>query len=218
MSPFSGVDFQGGASIAGEIDESTVQAGDYLVLAGTTTPHQITMVNSATTLTLASGVSPTSAGTPYTIIRAPRRLPSEDIIQMPSNMVIEQQRPVPGNAGFNYCSNIPQRGLIDSSHPAPGVPVSEILFAPSGAVVGQGTQADKIYLWLRELQVRSLTPVNGQPMPPVLRSFWPCRFARDLSASIPWRPVLLVRRSGPVMTPMRMSEVRDPRGCEPECS
>ena len=151
---FSAVDFQGGAAYAGEIDESTVQAGDYFVVQGTTVPHQITQVVSPTQIVLASSAGTTS-NIPYAIVRAPRRLPSEDIIQMPSNMIIDNSA-VPGNAGFNYCSNIPQRGLIDSSHPSPGVPVSEILFAPSGAVVGQGTQADKIYLWLRDSKRKAL--------------------------------------------------------------
>jgi prepilin-type N-terminal cleavage/methylation domain-containing protein len=160
--PSNVVDFQGGAAYAGEIDESTVQAGDYLVMAGTTAPHLITTVISATSLTVASNISPATAGTPYSIIRAPRRLPSEDIIQMPSNMIIDNSA-VPGNTGFNYCKNLPQRTLTDTM--GGSQVVSEIVFAPSGAVVGQGTQADKIYLWLRDSNVK-LWPQIGQPMAP----------------------------------------------------
>ena len=38
---FSNVDFQGGANFIGEIDESTVQAGDYFTVSGLPTPHMI---------------------------------------------------------------------------------------------------------------------------------------------------------------------------------
>jgi prepilin-type N-terminal cleavage/methylation domain-containing protein len=162
------VDFQGGAAYAGEIDESTVQAGDYFVAGGTTTPHLITKVIDATHLLLFSPASsaPPAAGSSYTIFRAPRRLPSEDTIQMPSNIVIDNSA-VPGavvGSPPNYCQNIPTRGLIDSSHLAPGVPVSEIVFALSGAVVGQGTGADKVYLWLRDSSLK-LRPVANSVAP-----------------------------------------------------
>ena len=145
----TGVDFQGGASYMGEIDESTVQAGDYFTLTSPLTPHRINKVfidttnGNAPALMLDSPVT-VPPGTSYAIIRAPRRLPSEDVITLPPNLVIDN-RTVGGNP---LCQNLPQRSLIDSMNPAPGVGVSEILFAPSGGVVGQGTGADKVYLWL----------------------------------------------------------------------
>jgi prepilin-type N-terminal cleavage/methylation domain-containing protein len=165
-------DFLGGADYIGEIDQSTVQAGDYFLVAGTTTPHRIFQVNSPQSLTLASSVSPLTSGA-YTIIRAPRRLPSEDIIQLPSTVVIDNTTaPVtPATSAFPYCQNLPMRTLADYppsppySGPLPRIQqAAEIVFAPSGAVVGQGTGNDKVYLWLRDPSPK-VTPVAGAPMP-----------------------------------------------------
>jgi len=169
-------DFLGGADYIGEIDQSTVQAGDYFVAAGTTTPHRIAAVVSQNSLLLASSVSPLTSGA-YTIIRAPRRLPSEDIIQLPSTVVIDNTVATapgtPANQVFTYCQNLPLRYLVDSMTPPPpppppntppGKPVAEIVFAPSGAVVGQGTGNDKVSLWLRDPNWK-LTPVAGAPLP-----------------------------------------------------
>ena len=98
---------RGEPGLLGEIDESTVQGGDYLVIAGTATPHLIHSPSpSPTSLTLASSVGSVSTGTAYTIIRAPRRLPSEDLIQMPSNMVIDNS-PVPGSPGYDLLPKHP---------------------------------------------------------------------------------------------------------------
>src|SRR5665213_233578 len=159
---FTNVDFLGGAAYAGEIDESTVQAGDYFVAGGTTTPHRINLVIDATHLRLDSAASPAPGGpgSSYNIYRAPRRLPSEDVIQMPSNIVIDNS-PVPGGNPPTYCQNIPTRTLTDGKTSSQ---VSEIVFAPSGAVTGQGTGADKVYLWLRDSSLK-LRPVAGSPAP-----------------------------------------------------
>ncbi len=140
----TGVDFQGGASYIGEIDESTVQAGDYFTLTSPPTPHRINSVfidssnGNVPALQLASPVQ-VAPGTSYSIIRAPRRLPSEDVITLPPNLVIDNRN--------GLCQNFNPRTLSDSQTT---LNVFEILFAPSGGVVGQGTGADKIYLWLAD--------------------------------------------------------------------
>ncbi len=148
---FTGVDFQGGAAYMGEIDEATIQIGDYFTLSGIATPHRINaiagVVGGPQTITMDSATAQAvAAGAPYAIIRAPRRLPSEDVIQLPPSVVIDDSTTA---GGWPLCQNLPQRLLIDSMNPN-GVPVAEIVFAPSGAVVGQGTGADKVLLWLRD--------------------------------------------------------------------
>jgi prepilin-type N-terminal cleavage/methylation domain-containing protein len=158
----TGADFQGGASFAGQIDESTVQAGDYFVVAGTTLPHLITKVVSSNSLMLASSAG-TTTNIPYNIVRAPRRLPSEDVVQLPSGIVIDNGPAAIGVGGFTYCQNIPTRTLMDGQ--STPMTVAEILFSPAGAVVGQGTQADKIYLWLRDSN-HKLDPQSGAAQVP----------------------------------------------------
>lgn len=157
----AGVDFQGGAAYPGQIDESTVQAGDYFTLAGVPIPHRINKIDPSLpgTIYLDSPLAPFAAGTPYAIIRAPRRLPSEDVIQLPPSVVIDDSTTA---SGWTLCQNLPQRSLIDMNNPAPGQSVAEIVFAPSGAVVGQGTGADKVLLWLRD--PNQPAPTAGAPL------------------------------------------------------
>jgi prepilin-type N-terminal cleavage/methylation domain-containing protein len=144
-------DFQGGAAYPGEIDESTVQAGDYLEVFGGGGVHQITQVVDAQTLLLASNVT-LAATTHYRIIRQPRRLPSEDALDLSSNVVIDMSaNPA---TGLPWSLNVPQRQLIDFPPSWGGtrrvLPAAEILFGTGGNLVGQGTGGDKVVLWLRD--------------------------------------------------------------------
>jgi prepilin-type N-terminal cleavage/methylation domain-containing protein len=179
----TGVDFQGGAQFIGEIDESTVQAGDYFVVDGSQTPHRINKVfldpvkkdkngNPYQDLTLDSALGSTiQQGQPYRIIRAPRKLPSEDAIQLPPSIIIDADYwphwaayptlpPAPPPPySMPLCQNLPFRSLIDYPPSAPyngalprTIPAAEIVFSPSGALVGQGTGADKVLLWLHDPQ------------------------------------------------------------------
>ncbi len=159
---FTGADFQGGAQNIGDVDQSTVEAGDYFLLAGTNTVHRIAGVSYANgpagpqtpTITLSSPVTSMTSGSAYSIIRAPRRLASEDVIQMPANMVIDNTA-IPGNGG-TFCQNLPQNTTSG---------FAEIVFAPSGALVGQGTSADKVYLWVRDGATKPSAFVANAPYP-----------------------------------------------------
>ncbi len=161
---FSGVDFLGGAQYPGEIDEATVEAGDYFT-APTHNPHLITAVTGAppngTIQFQPGGGSPLAnqmiQGMQYAIVRGPRRLPSEDIIQLPPSIVIDNTT----FGGIPLCQNLPFRTLTDSNNPN-GVPVAEIVFAPSGALIGQGTQTNKVLLWLRDPS--QADPRSGAPV------------------------------------------------------
>jgi prepilin-type N-terminal cleavage/methylation domain-containing protein len=157
---FAGVDFQGGAQTIGDIDESTVEPGDYFLLGGTQTVHRIMKVyysgvsNNVPTIDLASPVASITVGDAYSILRAPRRLPSEDVIQLPPGVVIDNGT-IQGNA-TTYCQNLPQNTTSG---------FAEIVFAPSGAVVGQGTGADKVYLWLRDPNTKAAAFVPNVQYP-----------------------------------------------------
>ena len=160
---FTGVDFLGGAAYPGQIDEATVEAGDYFYSPGAlpAAPHRISAVSGnppgVQSITLDSPITSMTAGMQYAIIRGPRRLPSEDVITLgalingTASMVIDDSTvTIPGSAATtNLCQNLPLRLLVDSNNPN-GVQVAEIVFAPSGALIGQGTSADKVLLWLRD--------------------------------------------------------------------
>jgi prepilin-type N-terminal cleavage/methylation domain-containing protein len=153
---FTGVDFIGGASYPGEIDESTVQAGDYLELFGGGGVYQIAQVMDGATLKLASPIAvPLTATSNFRIIRQPRRLTSEDVLDLPASVIIDPA----------VSQNLPIRTLTDLP-PGATQPrtqqVVEIVFAPSGAVVGQGTGGDKIILWLHD--PKQQTPYGGSPL------------------------------------------------------
>jgi prepilin-type N-terminal cleavage/methylation domain-containing protein len=145
---FANTDFWGPGVSPGD-PNSVVQPGDYLEIFGGGAVHQIASVPSATTLTLANtGVSITLPAGPLTnfrILRAPRVLVGEDVKQLFANLGV--------NVGTPPSVNIPTRT-------ANGVNYWEILFAPSGAVIGQGTGAGKVMLYVQDNnQVQS----PGQP-------------------------------------------------------
>ncbi len=142
-----------------------------------------------------------SPGAQYAIVRGPRRLASEDLISLPPSIVIDNS---PFGSLPGLCQNLPLRTLIDVQQPAPRTfQVAEIVFAPSGALIGQGTQADKVLLWLRDpsqpaatagapvlvsIQVRTglisvypVAPWNGGPI--VVPNNDPYAFAKDGRAS-----------------------------------
>jgi prepilin-type N-terminal cleavage/methylation domain-containing protein len=141
---FANVDFQGPALTLGQPDQATVQAGDYLEVFGGGGVYQITAVVSQTSL----NINPPAVISPaayYRIIRQPRRLAGEETLDLPNEVVIDGA----------YSLNLPQRQV--------GTAVFyEIVFAPGGGVIGQGTGADKICLWLRDPALAD--PTDGDPL------------------------------------------------------
>jgi prepilin-type N-terminal cleavage/methylation domain-containing protein len=159
---FSGVSFADpttGAptvySIPGSPQEPfQVQAGDYLEIYGGGVVRRTSGIGSppnTNTLTFDSSVSaplppaspPTgNGGSNYRIIPQPRPLTGDTPLTFPTNVAIDlNPHPLLNNAPLSQ--NIPQRNSNIG-------PVYEILFAPSGAVVGQGTGTGQIYLWVRD--------------------------------------------------------------------
>ena len=149
---FNGVDFVGGGDSTNSnpiTGNWSIQPGDYFIESGTITPHLITGVSASGTsgaLALQSPVTMTP-GTSYRIVRMPRPIPSEDLITLPAGFVIDK------TGSNNGGSVLPMPDLLDG----------DLVFAPSGGVIGQGTQANKIFLWI----CSSATPypaTTGSPL------------------------------------------------------
>ena len=122
------VDFVGGGDPSNPLTW-TVQPNDYFLVTGVPTPHRILSVAaSPPSLTLQSP-APLTSGTAYNIVRAPRPIPSEDLITLPAGFVIDK-------AGCN------------NTLPTPDGQDGDLVFAPSGGVVSQGAQGNKIFLWV----------------------------------------------------------------------
>ena len=86
------VDFVGGGDPGNPLTW-TVQPGDYFFVTGVQTPHLISSVTaSPPSITLAYNLgSAVTSGTAYNIVRAPRPIPSEDLISLPSGIVIDNR-------------------------------------------------------------------------------------------------------------------------------
>ncbi len=162
---------------SGYEDEYDVQNGDYFELYGGGFIHQINSVSATSTSTTVtmiaqsaaypgSGTSPTVAATGasnpgpnYRIIRQPRELVGEPVLTLPYNIVIDLNTSfVSGN--LVTFSNPPVR---TSLNPTSTYQYREIIFSPSGAVVGAGNQNPydgQIYLWVRD---GTLNDISGDP-------------------------------------------------------
>jgi hypothetical protein len=92
-----------------------------------------------------SGVNPN-----YRILRAPRLLSGEEPVNLPDKVGIDfNSYTLTGNAGpfvTQALSKAPNTGTDTN-----GNPYYEILFSPSGAVIGQGTPNGFVYLWVRDM-------------------------------------------------------------------
>jgi prepilin-type N-terminal cleavage/methylation domain-containing protein len=142
MVSFTGVDFYGGF---GPTDPTLwpVQPGDYLEIKGGGSVSRIQAVGQ-TTLTLVS--TPVVVNTPtwqYRIIRQARILAGEDELQMPQNVAIDLKLSRAGSQ-VNVFS---------------GQPI-DILFSPSGTVIGQVAAYDKLALWVKDT---TLADTEGEP-------------------------------------------------------
>jgi hypothetical protein len=124
-----------------------IQTGDYLLVRGEGVPSVITAVPSANTLQVspASEAYRPQSGTrvSYRIARQPRLLAGEQPLQLPQNVAVDLSR-------------VPDPYKVPSRPP----PASywEILFSPSGRLVGQGTGNAPIALWVRDVTLDASAP------------------------------------------------------------
>lgn len=151
----TGLDFFGGYGPTAK-DLWPVQVGDYLEIKGGGLVHRInTLVPNGfvcNTLQLASvPLNPVTATADYRIIRAPRVLTGEATLQLPKDIAIDvswvtndptNQRSVYLAPASQQLSNIDQNNV-----PQP----IDILFAPSGEVIGAGAAKFAIVLWVRDV-------------------------------------------------------------------
>ncbi len=149
-----GVDFFGAAGPS-QPDLWTVQPGDYIEFFGGGLVHEISFVESPTSLRVHRNSSrppftPLAGTSNYRIIRQPRPVAGEAPLQLPQNIVVDTR---PGRS-----RDLPQRNNL-----------MEILFAPGGGVVGQGTTTGgNIILWVRDVtkedNVLPPVPPEGSPL------------------------------------------------------
>jgi prepilin-type N-terminal cleavage/methylation domain-containing protein len=134
-------DFSGGFSIPPyTLQDWPVQKDDYLEIGGGGLLRRILSVSN-NTLTL--GNPPFTQAVPatlnYKIIRSPR-VSGEDALQLPVDVAIDL---VPVSSSMS---------TADKAYNLPPLnPWFDILFSPSGAVVGPGAAYDKIILWVRDM-------------------------------------------------------------------
>lgn len=147
QSTFQNADFWAGKPTAGGPDEDPVQGGDYLETYGGGLVTQITGVDGITnklthlSATPLGGAGPTSN---YRVIRQPRRLRGESPLVMPQNIAVD----------LGPSRNVPARAVGGQTY-------YEVLFAPSGNVIGKGTTGDKIILYVRDVTLDNVQ--DGAP-------------------------------------------------------
>jgi prepilin-type N-terminal cleavage/methylation domain-containing protein len=140
-----------GPGVGANDPNNLVQTGDYLEIFGSGSVHVIGSVPSAIQLNLVNtGVNATATGN-FRILRGPRIMGGEEVKQLPASMGINPALSLNGSLG----NGLPSRTVPG----APG-PYYEILFAPSGAVVGQGTGAGKVVLYVQD---NNQLQTPGQP-------------------------------------------------------
>jgi type II secretory pathway pseudopilin PulG len=138
-------------TLPGSAEPFKVQAGDYLELYGGGPLRRIAAGGvAATALTLESTSVPLPAvprptdGAPanYRIIPQPRTLTGEAVLTLPPNVAIDLNFRMIGS---------PRPTRTQLSNPPQRAGNYEILFGPSGAVVGAGTGVGQIHLWVRDI-------------------------------------------------------------------
>jgi type II secretory pathway pseudopilin PulG len=156
LAHFVNVDFTGGMPAAAYY---LVQPGDYLELGtGTGNVQLITGAITATTLPLSGkqSISQATATTNYRILRQPRVFIGEAPLQLPTNYVVDMG-PVPNSAPQITWSNV--ASSLSNNF--------DILFAPSGAVIGSNAVNGKVLLCVHEqFEQNQFDPTNPTQFDP----------------------------------------------------
>jgi hypothetical protein len=143
-------DFRGG--LGNNPANWAVQPGDYLELQGGSVLLRILNVQGAgpnrfVQLNLASApLNNIPLTGQYRIIRAPRPLPGEEPLHLPQDIAIDL------STNLTYNAPIPFDPFTNSV---------DIVFAPSGAVIGRGTAGDKMVMWVRDMSLDTI--FDGKP-------------------------------------------------------
>lgn len=168
----STMDFAGGLASALPVaaEQLPVQPGDFIELSGGGLVTAIQQQPYASglhganfdSLTLNSNPSTGFPVTDYRIIRGPRRVPGEDSIKLPADVAVLMADFNTSTSVFtNYSLNVPQRS-IPFGFGAQATLMYEIVFTPSGEVLGQGQpNKDKVILFVRDMTRDNLS--DGEP-------------------------------------------------------
>ncbi|HXG09621.1 MAG TPA: prepilin-type N-terminal cleavage/methylation domain-containing protein [Gemmataceae bacterium] len=147
---FEGADFLQGGTFSANDPNAPVQPGDYLEVYGGGLVTQIEQVVVSGGNELLRTVSPTpdlSTGVKtenYRILRQPRLLQGESPLKLPQDIVID----------LALCQSITMRIFQRTAF-------VELLFSPSGGLVGKGTTSERVILWVRDATLDS--PMQGSP-------------------------------------------------------
>jgi prepilin-type N-terminal cleavage/methylation domain-containing protein len=121
-----------------------VQPGDFLEVRGSGQVHRIIAVPSATALQLASAPFSTPITWQYRIIRAPR-VAGEEVLSLPADVAID----ISTNKMYGNPLSANADGSID------------ILFGPSGVLVGASAGTNNVFLWVRDTTLSTTPPYAG---------------------------------------------------------
>jgi len=113
-------------------------------------PFPTTPIMGASTSPPVPTTSATGAGPNYRIIRQPRPLPGEPLLNFPDGIGIDLTSTGPTTA----YSNPPSRTNMKDANGNNVSAYFEIIFSPTGAVIGSGSYKfynDQIFLWVRDL-------------------------------------------------------------------
>jgi len=129
-------------------DIASVQAGDYLEFNSSGLVYPIASLTAANALTLSLSGPSTSNNVPYRILRQPRRILGEEDLIMPGNTA-EQTSIDPNSGTVIDTSSGKSLNLPSPPRTISGLTCYEIVFSPSGSVVGPAAAHDMICLWVR---------------------------------------------------------------------
>jgi prepilin-type N-terminal cleavage/methylation domain-containing protein len=149
-------------------DNFAVMPGDYIEFNGGGLLHQILGImsppfappfNACTSVAILplNADLPTSPTANYRVIRQPRVIANEEAIQLPQDVAID----------FTLSLRVPQRQAYSGVGLSPGGPspqvyvYRDILFAPSGAIVGQNSGSGNIILYVRDITRDAI--IDGDP-------------------------------------------------------
>ena len=156
----------------------SVQPGDFISIRGGTM-HRITGVT-PTAVTLASdatnGAGTSLPATEYRIVRSPRAVPGEDVINLPDDVIVDMTRSLIAADGAT--------GNFD------------ILFAPWGTVLGSAGQSGKVVLWVRDSTQDPATTIEQSLITVFTRSGLIASYEVDTGSGNPYSFVLDPRAAG----------------------
>ncbi len=132
--------------LTGTPDQDPVLPGDYIEFHRGGAVYQIGSVpQNGLTLQISSSGPSTGGQTSYRILRAPRPLPGEEDLTLPDQVAIDFN-PI-STTNSTSRSQVPTRQVTTDGYTTT---YYEILFSPSGNVIGNGTGQTTPFLWLSD--------------------------------------------------------------------